>query len=453
MSDLLKKAYAAFDPEPLKADGVSAQLYVDLDDVRGGTNVAARLAQKIRLSKHPLSQVLAGHRGSGKSTELYRLQHDLERGADRHFIVFCTADDDIDRNDVDFLEVLIAFMRQMAVQLKDRADIELKPGYFADRFERIKQLLGSPVEFQGMSLALGLTEVSGILKASPDARIRLREKIDPDTKNWIYAANQLIGAAKQQLIDRDYRDLVVVVDDLDKMVLRPHAKAACSTAEYLFVHREAQLTAFECHVIYSMPLALAHSLREQTIRQLYGGDVPVLPMIKVRERPPSREASSAGVERCRAMIERRLQVAGLSQREVFADGAVVDGLIRWSGGQPREMMHFVREALITALPITTEALDRAVRDRRRAFARQLREEHRPILERVRDTGTFERNETTDALVRELLDGRALLPYLNDGEWYDLNPVIDDMYPRTSQRAPRSIRAKRTARPRRSKRAR
>ncbi|KKL07242.1 hypothetical protein LCGC14_2587990, partial [marine sediment metagenome] len=41
-------------------------------------------------------------------------------------VVYCEADEDIDRNDVDFPEVLIAVVRQMAAQLKV-VGVQLKP--------------------------------------------------------------------------------------------------------------------------------------------------------------------------------------------------------------------------------------------------------------------------------------------------------------------------------------
>ena len=80
MNDLVQRIYAAFDPSPLKAD--NGGLYVELDDVRGEADIVKRTSVKIRLAEgEPTCQVLAGHKGSGKSTELYRLQRELESRA------------------------------------------------------------------------------------------------------------------------------------------------------------------------------------------------------------------------------------------------------------------------------------------------------------------------------------------------------------------------------------
>lgn len=431
MSDTLERVYRVFDPGPLEAD--QDDLYVNLDDVRGEADVVNRIATRIRLSDRSTCQLLSGHHGSGKSTELKRLQRELENGEKRFFVVFCEARSDLDLNDVDFPEVLIAIVHQLAKQLKERAGIKLEPGYFKDRWERIKGLLGSEVSFEGLELDAGMVKVAGVIKSSPDARSEVRKAMEPDTDNLLYAANDVIGKGKLELRKQDYSDLVILVDDLDKMVLRGHPAAGCSTAEYLFIHRHAQLSAFECHVVYSMPLALAYSAQEPKIANLYGGRPPVIPMTKITHRPPKRSAYKAGMDRFRDVISARLKKAGIEESAVFETDKVRDRLIKLSGGQPRELMILTREAMIGgALPISDAAVDRAERDGRRAYARQLRDEHWAIIKQVQKNGSIKRTAANEELVRELLDSRAILQYVNEDEWYGVNPLVVEPTTRTGK---------------------
>jgi len=435
MEELTHRVYQAFSLGPLTPE--QHKLYVNLDDVRGNADVRRRLAEKIRLSAEPTYQVLAGHRGSGKSTELRMLQHDLEHptgGADRYFVVLCQADDDIDRNDVDFPELLIAIVRQMAAQLKARANISLQPGYFKDRWERVKKLLGSEVSFEGLELEAGLLKISSAIKSSPDARLEVRKLLEPDTSNWLYAANDVIGQAVLELRDKGYAGLVILVDDLDKMILRPHEKVGCPTTEYLFVHRAAQLTAFKCHTLYTMPLSLAYSHQEQNIKNAYGGHVPVIPMTKIATQPPRTRSYAPGVEKFREMIGVRLQSAGAAEAKVFATNEVRDELIRLTGGQPTALMTLVREAIVThGLPIDGVSLDRARTEGQREYARLLRAEHQPLLQQVRRSGKLARTEKNEALFRELLESRAILQYVNEAEWYGVNPLVPEPPRPTAQR--------------------
>ena len=425
MSDLLRRVYHVFDPAPLGPG--DSDLYIDLEEVRGEGHVVTRLANAIRLSAAPTCQILAGHHGSGKSTELRNLQRVLEEGDDRSFVVVCESIEDIDPNDMDFQEVLIAIVRQMAGQLEKRFGVSLKPGYFSDRFGRLKALLGAEVAFDKLELSAGLLNLSAAIKSSPDTRAKVREILEPDTGNLLYAANDVIGQAKQALLKKGFRKLVILVDDLDKMVLRPHPTSGCSTGVHLFINRKAQLAAFECHVLYTMPLGLAYSTQGQTIASLYGGQVPVIPMTKVRQRPPSSEPHGAGVQKFRDVITARLEKAGITEDRVFESNEVRDEVIKLSGGQPRELMILTREAMVSGeLPIGSDAVRRAARESRRAYERQLRRDHWAIIEQARDNGSITRTRENDDLVRELLDSRTILQYVNEQEWYAENPIIADL---------------------------
>jgi hypothetical protein len=89
-------------------------------------------------------------------------------------------------------------------------------------------------------------------------------------------------------------------------------------------------------------------------------------------------------------------------------------------------MSLVRQAIVTnGLPVSMAALERAAQEGRRAYARQLFAAHLPIIDRVRRTGTFERTQENDYLIRDLLDSRAILHYVDDQEWYAVNPLIPE----------------------------
>ena len=65
----------AFDPSPLP---VGSAVYVDCRAVRGGSDILVELGKKVLRSERTC-QLYSGHRGGGKSTELLRLQADLDK--------------------------------------------------------------------------------------------------------------------------------------------------------------------------------------------------------------------------------------------------------------------------------------------------------------------------------------------------------------------------------------
>ncbi|MEX1230292.1 MAG: hypothetical protein WEB58_08635 [Planctomycetaceae bacterium] len=320
--------------------------------------------------------------------------------------------------------MLIAIVRQLAHQLRERVKIELKPAHFADRFSSLKRLLGEAISFDATELNLGLTKLTASIKSSPEARDRIRKALEPDTDNWLAAANDVIGQSILGLEKKGYRGLVIIVDDLDKMIVRPHDSAGCTTSEYLFVHRSAQLTAFKCHLIYTLPLELAYSHHESKIKQLYGGHLPVVPMTKIFHKPPKSTPYKAGIERFRAVIDARLKEIGVGPNDLFESDRIRDDLIKLTGGQPTELMSMIREAIITDdLPIGRAGVNRCRIESMRSYRRMLRIDHWPVIEEVRRTGQVVRTSENETAFRELLDSRAILVYNNDDEWYGVNPAL------------------------------
>jgi hypothetical protein len=345
---------------------------------------------------------------------------------EKFFVVMVQSEDEVDRNDVDFPDVLIAVIRQIAVQLR-AAGIELKDSYLKSRFEWLKQQLGQKIDLEAGELSAGFGKLKLALKGSPDARQMIREHLDPDVGNWLVAANALISEAEHDLTKQGYAGLVVLIDDLDKMVIRS-AKDGHTTASQLFVNRAAQLTGFACHTVYTIPLSLAYSHHEATIRATYGGDIPVVPMVKVVKAPPAGGDHKPGLSRMKEMVEARLERSEATVENVFKRG-VLNDLIRLSGGQPGVLMALVRDGMArSSLPLPSSVIDRVRKERQREYARFLRREHWPVIEYVRQYGKLPRSDSNETVIRELLDSRAALQYVNDEEWYGLNPVVADLSP-------------------------
>ena len=418
MADEIKKIYQAFDPSPLKAE--ETDLYVDLDAVRGSDEPVNKLAQTIKLSESTTTQLFAGHIGSGKSTELRLLQKQLQD--DGYFVVFCQILEDIDERDADFPDVLLSMMRQMVSQIKKRGKIQLKPGYFQQRFEELNDLLKSKVDLP--DLINGLFNLSSAIKSSPDTRKKIREIFEPKTNDWLSAANDIISEAVLELSKKGRSGLVIIVDDLDKVSVEKFAEQQSSVAERLFLNRHAQLTGFQCHIVYTLPLPLVYSCRERDIASLYKLDAPpVVPMTKVVGTDGRRYKK--GFDKFISIIQKRLDKAKVTT-PVFESNRIRDKIIKYSAGQPRQLMILIREAIIAgAVPIKEEYIENIARKIRHSYERQLRQEHWSIIEQVKRDKRLERNDSNDSLCMELLANRAILYYLNEDQWYGLNPLLPE----------------------------
>jgi len=434
-----QKVHQAFTPSPLQPAQIEA-LYVNMDDVRGHGQPVFRLAKRIEsaVAGERTCQLLAGHRGSGKSTELARLRRILE-DEQQCFVVSFSADEGLDRNDVDVPDLLLAIARVICEQVNDRLNAPLAAKPLEKYFAGIKTLLKAQFHLTSAKIKASFVELSADIKLSHVYRQAVRSQVAPAMRELLAALNDLIGEAALAVNRHDGTKLVLMVDDLDKLSALSTAAGGATQPERLFVDGAQELTSLDCHVIYTIPVELAYSHHQGALSARYGGHLPVLPMVRVqpRQRGASLDSEAErGREFLREVARRRLRQVQVAEDEVFEPG-ILDRLIAFSGGQPDELMNLVRHAaVIPGLPISEAGARHAEVNSRRTNFRMLMAEHTPLLEEVRDRGTLTRTAANERYWRELLSSRAVLLYANDEDWYGLNPALEGVtFPRPPAPAP------------------
>lgn len=69
------------------------------------------LPQRIEGSNRSTIQLISGHRGCGKSTELLRLADRM--GRENFLVVYFAADDDIDMGDLVYTDLLLSIIKRL----------------------------------------------------------------------------------------------------------------------------------------------------------------------------------------------------------------------------------------------------------------------------------------------------------------------------------------------------
>ncbi len=293
--------------------------YIPFEGVRGEGDLIAQLTNALRWSDVPLQVLFAGHRGGGKSTELLRLQHALAHppvDEARYFVVYFEADsEDVDVNDVDFPDLLFAIIRQVGKALRERVHEELRPAWLSRFVDDFKRFLGSEVDFEKLQLDAKIAKITATIKSSPDARVAIRKALEPNVSNLIVAANELLDDAVTRLRIKDYRDLVLIVDNLDRIVLRDLPNSQSNTHEHLFIDRGAQLAQLRCHIVYTLPISLVFSPKATALGNVFSRRPDVLPMVKVIQSNGTDD--SAGMNAMRTIVQRRLAVAQVQEGTAF----------------------------------------------------------------------------------------------------------------------------------------
>jgi hypothetical protein len=255
----------------------------------------------------------------------------------------------------------------------------------------------------------------------------LRDYLEPRTQNILQSINfELLERANQDLKALGKRGLVVIVDNLDRVAIRP-LPSGISLPEYLFIERGEQLRNLNCHVVYTIPLALTFSNNSAELQHRLGGGVApkVLPMIPVRLR--SGEIFSQGLGLMRQMVLAR-SFPDIPERarldlitEVFDSLETLDRLCLISGGHVRDLLGLLFDCLREQDPPFGRDCVELVIQRQRDYRANAIDPHEwelifQVMQEQRVKGDIEYH----ALLRSLF----VFEYRDhQGAWFAVNPVI------------------------------
>ena len=425
MPNDITRFYRQCDPaEPLPSGD---RRYVSCDEARGGGDVVRHIANDLQRSEKAMHVLFAGHRGGGKSTELLRLKHFLEdplEDGEKFFVVHFESDaQDIDVNDADFPDILLAMVRHVAEAMRQDPVGEDLRGGLIDRFaNRLKDSLRS-LSFTDVQLgAEFIAQVTATIKSSPTSRKQVRDALEPHVSGLIEEANRLLNDAAVRLKLRGYRDLVIIVDNLDRIILRD-LEGGSNTHRRFFLDRATQLNSLRCHVVYTLPLSIVFSPDGASLGTTFGRGPNVLPVVKVINQDGSDDPTGIGA--VRQMVRKRLEAAGVAEGKAFDFPDTLDYICHMSGGHVRNLLILLRSACswLDDLPITRDAAERAVRGMSNDFERSLnRPEYFDVLRQVEETHSLPGSEHEQSLLYNL----SILEYLNGESWYTVNPAVKQL---------------------------
>lgn len=413
------EAYSACHPDiPLQPGD---KRFVDLTKARGiRSNVAQKIAKMIKHTEigrfH--HQLVSGHRGCGKSTELLQLQEQLIK--DGFFVVYFDVEEMLDLADIKYQDVLIAITRAIEEKLR-KAGLEINASlrenldqWFAERIlvneREVKGEVSLKTEFGLDSklplLARAVALVTSQLKASSGRKEEIRLRLHNELVAFIERLNTLIDHARSLVQDGGNRDLVVIVDGLEKMHYRE--EDGTSNQSVLFIRHADQLKMPKCHIIYTMPIFLAF---KANLAHAYADALITLPMVN--------QHIEEGRNALRQLITSRVAVA-----DVFINPASVDRLIEMCGGSVRDLLRLVRlSADNFPDKISEEDVEDAIQRMAKEFDRILRDTDLPTLGAISRTQQLSGDKEKE---ENLLNLRLVHEYENGERWADIHPMVRNL---------------------------
>ena len=320
-------------------------------------------------------------------------------------------------------------MRQLVADLK-AAGLSLAEQEFKSRlaslWDRVKGIRLETVEVGIDPLAFSFA-----LKDFPTARDEFRGLLRGQLPNvFDFVNRQLLPAARDFVREQHgCRDILLIVDDLDKIPQKALPDRRVTNHESLFLEHAATLRAIRASMLLTIPIELAYSPAQGRLRDDYGASIASVPLITIADRDGKRIARGEQAL-CEILGRRARQGFGddeadatASARRLFAEPELLERVVRLSGGHVRSLLVIMTALLgrVDELPIGLTTLDSCIREETRGLAKGLFPADREVLRQVKET----QQSQEDVRFFDLLRNLYVFSYEAgaDEDWYGLNPLL------------------------------
>lgn len=340
----LDDIYQAFRSEPLNLEELD-EFYQNTTKARSTFSPRSRMARLLRRELGTHEHILfVGYKGCGKSTELNHLEKDLE---DAFLVINFSVMEELDPVHLQYIELFIVTMERLFTKAKEenlkiRASLLKSVQHWLQTKEiveiREKYNIGAEAEI-GSETEIGIpylqkffAKFKATAKSSHSLKEVLKTNVEPRLSDLITLCNDLIREVRLELVDKGKEDLLIIIEDLDKIPI--------DRAKNLFFNYINQLVQLQTNVIFTFPVALHHSLQFNEIKP-YFHKIHELHMIKVQDKKGAKVA--AGVAAMQEVIAARMNM------NLFENAELLEQMILKSGGCLRDLFYLIREAAEGAL--------------------------------------------------------------------------------------------------------
>jgi hypothetical protein len=417
----LKTLYQNLSDAPLTPD---SPFYEPIDAISGPH--VKRLEKHIILNPVESVQFFSGFRGSGKTTELFRLQNKLEEKG--YFVVYADALNYLNpAGPIDISDLLLMLAGAFSDGLIGRIDAKLAEESYWDRFRNF--LTKTQVKFSAFDMKfsdptkmIGL-DIKANLKENPTFRHQFQEALGQHIVALKNDANKFFEDCVKAIRKErgDDVQIVFIFDSLEQ--LRGsffNEERVIKSVVSLFENHQSKLAIPYVHTIYTVPPWLKFALPGAIANPM-----SIIPSIRQWENDVGRTSYDQGSKALLSLVRRRFAPDGI--KKVFGDESRVERLIAVCGGHFRDLLRMLREVLLQAesFPVSDTILKRAILE--------VRKQYLPIsvsdarwLDRIAKKRRPDQDGDGDAgRLARFLDSHLVLYLLNGEEWYDVHPLIRD----------------------------
>ena len=381
----------------------------DQPDGPAGPDLVREMATAIDFTTGGSVQLLSGYRGAGKTTELLRLERELDRNL--YVPVYCDVEDYFN---TELPLEAGAFFIGLAAGFVDNCEAAEVPR------ESLRERMWGLLSRLDLSLEPNISTEAGPVSLGVRMALRDDESFQSRVAHALKSNRLTFRRAMHRFFEAMVKDMpegripVFIVDSIDHFRGRTaNFTRVQESVEALFSEYASELALPRMHVIYTVPIYV----------KPIGWDSQIWPVLNVKVRERDGSDCKQGIDLLRDVLAKRAPGGDLERLL----GREADRIIRSSGGLFRELFRLVSSLLLKEgpLPVRPEEIDEVERRLRSQLAVALAQEQWEILRNVKRTQQLDYShaQASDAWLLQAL-GHVLCYRNGNVDWYGVHPLLD-----------------------------
>lgn len=412
------RIYAACRPDEPVAPTDPRHFDFDAFDLRGRP-WRTKVAKIIRITPEPTAQLVTGLPGSGKTTELLRLQAEL-RQQGLHVVLADAGAWIRDDRPIMVEDLWLA----LVLSIYPDGGPEHPVGWLAEYARRAWAFLEAKVQIKDLSVGVGPIKARAELTRNDTLFARAAKVLQAgrDLRQDVF---DLLADAAEGARRAGSR-LVIILDGIEK-----RATGAALGREDQERFRNHWFDAFlsrgkdlqpPVDVVYTVPPFMIR--RAAIIGAQFGHELEFLPMVRVWQ----RDADGDGCPRTDPVGVRAMREALLLRvpRACFADDEVITRLVLYSGGYMRDLLRLVSHCVLYGDEVDAidgDLVSNAIVRIRQTYLEGLQQTDVGLLRTVQQSREFPQTEQTAPYMERLLQSFIMMRYHNAHFWYGCHPLL------------------------------
>ncbi len=367
---------------------------------------------------------LGGMRGSGKTSELAKYAEKLN-SAECFFCVTCNIDQELDLNELEYMDILILQLEQLTKRLSeynftiDEGIKERLETWFAKRETEIKRDLKVEAELEaGIEIStknplFSLLNIFGKFKTgvvgSNERATVVRQNLKNNFNSFATIFNEFIEEVNYSLRHNDVaQEILFIVDGLEKTL-------SANTRKKIIIEEQNRIDKIKAYTIFTLPIELMS--QRPNLSQF--SSVEAFPFVKLIERDGTED--NIAFEKFKEFVYKRIDSS------LFENEAIVHKAIKYSGGSPRELLKILETTAFYVeddqQQIDEIALDKALHRLANQTAQYITE---PMLEKMKkiiENNRAGKDTPFDDLLQAMLENIYVMEY-NSGSYKRINPILE-----------------------------